>query len=109
MSRLLLLFTILLALSLFPCPALEYAHSGQQPDEIQQQSDHANRVTREKQERELEKKVAAVGATQTEARGLDNFVMIMLVISAVALFLISRRISSSRRRRRRRPRRLPLG
>jgi hypothetical protein len=107
MSRLLLLFTILLVLSLFPCHVPNHAHSAQQATEIQQQSDHANRVNREKQERELEKQVAAVGATRTETRGLDNFVVIMLVVSAGALLFISRRISG-RRRGRRRPRGLPL-
>lgn len=107
MSRLLLLLAIIVVLSLFPCSLLKCAQSSQQGTELQQQSDHANRVHKEKEERELEKQVAAVGATRTETRGLDNFVMIMLVVSAVALFFISRRVSSGRSRRRR-SRGLPL-
>jgi len=115
MSRLLLLLTSLLLLSQAPCCASDYAPAespvqlaaaGQQATELQQQSDHHNRVSQEKKEREIEKQVAAVGATGTESRGLDNFVMIMLAVSAGALFFFSKRIS--RRGRRRRPRKLPV-
>lgn len=115
MSHLLTLLTVLLVLSLFPCPALGYTQSyetveiaaADQATELQKQSDYHNRVEQKREEREQEKQVAAVGATQTGARNLDNFVMIMLVLSAGALFLISRRVKSSRSRRRR-PRRSPL-
>lgn len=115
MSRLLLLITSLLLLSQAPCCALDYtptespvqlAAAGQQAAELQKQSDHHNRVSQEKKERKVEKQVAAVGATRTESRGLDNFVMIMLAVSAGALFFFSKRVSS-RRRKRRRPRGLP--
>lgn len=117
MSRLLWLLTGLLLLSQFPCHASDYtlaephiqlAAAGQQATEFQKQSDYHNRVSQEKKEREIEKQVAAVGATRTESRGLDNFVIIMLAVSASALFFMSKRIHS-RRGRKRRPRRLPLG
>lgn len=115
MSRLLLLTTSLLLLSQFPCHASDYtrtespiqlAAAGQQTTELQQQSDHHNRVSQDNREREIEKQVDAVGATRTDSRGLDNFVMIMLAVSAGALFFFSKRIHS-RRRKGRRPRRLP--
>lgn len=115
MLRLLLLLTTLLIISQFPCHASDYtpsdapielAAAGQQTTELQQQSDHQKRLSQEKKDREAEKQVAAVGAVRTESRGLDIFVMVMLVVSASALFMVSR-IFSNRRRKRRRPRRLP--
>ena len=115
MSRLLLLLTILMLVSLCPCRASDYtqpeppiqlASAGQQTSELQKQSDHHNRVNQEKKEREVERQVAAVGAVQTESRGLDNFVLIMLVVSAGALFIVSKRLRLSRSKRRR-GRRLP--
>jgi hypothetical protein len=68
-----------------------------------QQSDHHSRVNRKKQDRETEKQMAALGATETENRGLDSFVMVVLAISAGALILLSGKIRRSRRRPRRRP------
>jgi hypothetical protein len=114
MSRLLTLLTILLVLSLFPCLTSSYAQSNatveiaaaDQATELQKQSDYHNRVEQKREKREMEKQVDAVDATQSEARSLDNFVMIMLVLSAGALFLISRRVRSGRSKSR--PRRLPL-
>jgi hypothetical protein len=113
MPRLLLLFTGFLILSLFPCLApsytsaeepVEIAAAGQQATELQKQSDYHNRVEKKREEREIEKQEAAMGAVEGESRGLDNFVLVLLVISALTLFMVSRRISGNRRRRR--PRRL---
>ncbi len=115
MPRLLMLLTGLLLLSHFPCNASVHtraeapvylAAAGQQTTELQQQSDHHRRVSREEKEREIEKEMAAVGAVRTESRGLDNFVMIMLVVSAGALFFVSSRFRGGKKRGRR-ARRLP--
>ena len=116
MLRLLLLLTFIMLLSQFPCRAADYTHSeeplqladaGQQTTEAMQQSDHKNRLRREQEERDIEKQVAAIGTTQSETRGLDNFVMIVLVVSAGALIFFSSKLRS-RSGRRRRPRRSPL-
>ncbi len=116
MSRQLLLITSLVLLLHLPCHASDYgpstttrhgAYGGRQVTEFQKQSDYHNRVNRTMKERKIEKQVASVGALETETGGLDNFVMMMLVVSAGILFFVARRISV-RRKRRRRARSLPL-
>jgi hypothetical protein len=116
MLRLLLVVTFIVLLSRFPCHASDYTQpdepiqiadaGSRQSAEVMKQSDHHNRVNRQKHEREIEKRVAAIGVTETENRGLDNFVMIVLAVSAGALILLSSRMRGGRRRAR--PRRLPL-
>lgn len=105
MSRPLLLFTGILVLLQFPCLGSQYASAeeplqiadaGQQASELQKQSDHHKRVEKQREEREIEKQVAALGVADTESRGLDNFVLILLVVSALALFVLSKRLSSRR-------------
>ncbi|MGD9140403.1 MAG: hypothetical protein PVJ42_02570 [bacterium] len=116
MSRLSLL-TVILLLSLFPWPAPSHAQSdepiqiaaaGDRATELQKQSDYHQRVEKKREEREIEKQVAAIADTPTGGRILDDFVLILLAVSASAIFLISRRVRSGRRRRTR-PRSLPLG
>lgn len=117
MLRLVLVVTFTVLLWQFPCHGSDNSQpdgplqladaGGQQSTEVMKQSDHHNRVSRKRQERESEKEMAGIGVAEAEDRGLDNFVMIMLAISAGALILFSARMRAGRRRGGR-PRGLPF-
>ena len=107
MLRLVLVVTFTVFLSQFPCEAADNTQpdtpiqladaGGQQSTESMKQSDYRNRIAREQEEKERDKEVAGIGLAETESRGLDNFVMVLLVISAGALIFLSARIRGKTR------------